>query len=63
MYLYLELKVKPVKELEKGVKISILGDSISTFYSSSSEVNSYYSENDTYYYPKYCSVINTYTKT
>ena len=63
MYLYLELKVKPVKELVEGVKISILGDSISTFYSSSSEVNSYYSENDTYYYPKYCSVINTYTKT
>jgi len=37
-----------------GKKVSILGDSISTFYSPSSSMNSYYSEVGRYYYPTYC---------
>ena len=43
--------------------ISILGDSISTFYNSSSKVNSYYPGNNQYYYPVYSSTVVTVEKT
>ncbi len=43
----------------EGKKLSILGDSISTFYSAGSEVNSYYSDTNTFYYPIYSSTIKT----
>lgn len=42
-----------------GKKLSILGDSISTFYAAGSEVNSYYSGTNTFYYPIYSSTIKT----
>lgn len=60
---YCVITLKPKLEDYKNLKISILGDSISTFYKTDSEVNSYYSEDNSFYYPRYCSVINSYTKT
>lgn len=60
--LYFELNIKPVKSLDNSV-VSILGDSISTFYTPTSAVVSYYNVDNSYYYPKYCSSINSYTKT
>lgn len=54
-------KATYVKHLKKiqfnditGKKLSILGDSISTFYSKDSDMNSYYGEEGRYYYPIYC---------
>ena len=61
--LYVVIKLKPKIEDYKNLKISILGDSISTFYKAGSEVNSYYSGENTFYYPRYCSVISSYQKT
>ncbi len=46
-----------------GKKISILGDSISTFYSANSSMNSYYSQEGRYYYPTYCPDVKTVDKT
>ena len=46
-----------------GLKLSILGDSISTFYSGSEEPSSYYHTENTYYYPLYCKEVNSYSKT
>lgn len=60
---YSVITLKPKLPDFKNLKISILGDSISTFYKADSEVNSYYSEDNSFYYPRYCSVINSYTKT
>ncbi len=54
--------VKPITSLE-GLKVSILGDSISTFYSSSSSINSYYGQEGRYYYPIYSSTVKTVEKT
>ena len=42
-----------------GKKVSILGDSISTFYAEGSEMNSYYSGENQFYYPIYSSTIKT----
>ncbi len=39
----------------EGKRLSIMGDSMSTFYSATSDMNSYYSGNDEFYYPKYSS--------
>lgn len=47
----------------EGAKVSILGDSISTFYHSLSEVNSNWNGKDEYYYPLYNKEINAYTDT
>ena len=47
----------------KDAKISILGDSISTFYAEGSPMNSYYSADGTYYYPTYCQSVRTVDKT
>ena len=46
-----------------GLKLSILGDSISTYYNNDNEPSSYYHSDNTYYYPKYCKEIDSYTKT
>lgn len=46
-----------------GLKVSILGDSISTFYAEGSELNSYYTSDDLYYYPKYSPTIKTVDQT
>ncbi len=37
----------------EGLKVSLLGDSITTFYDPSSDVNSYYGGENQFYYPKY----------
>lgn len=42
-----------------GLKLSILGDSISTFYVEGSEMNSYYNGENQFYYPTYSSTIKT----
>ena len=52
----------PITSLE-GLKVSILGDSISTFYSSTSTINSYYGQEGRYYYPIYSSTVKTVEKT
>ena len=46
-----------------GKKVSILGDSISTFYQSGSPMNSYYTETGRYYYPTYCPDVKSVDKT
>ena len=38
-------------------KISILGDSLSTFYSTESLINSYYHGDNEFYYPRYSQTI------
>lgn len=47
----------------EGAKISFLGDSITTFYSADSEVNSLYSGNNQFYYPIYSNSVKTVDKT
>ena len=42
-----------------GMKLSIMGDSISTFYEPGCVMNSYYSGTNTYYYPTYSATIKT----
>ena len=51
-------EIVPVTSLE-GLKVSILGDSISTFYAAGSEMNSYYSGTNQFYYPTYSATIKT----
>lgn len=48
----------PVTSLD-GLKVSILGDSISTFYKEGSEMNSYYTGTNEFYYPTYSASIKT----
>ena len=48
----------PVTSLD-GLKVSILGDSISTFYKEGSEMNSYYTGENQFYYPTYSASIKT----
>lgn len=43
----------------EGAKISFLGDSITTFYSSDSDFNSSYSGENQYYYPRYSATVKT----
>ena len=47
----------------EGLKLSILGDSISTYYNGDDEPSSYYHEKNQFYYPLYCKEINSYNKT
>ena len=47
----------------EGKKLSILGDSISTFYAEGSEMNSYYTGTNQFYYPTYSSTVKTVDKT
>lgn len=47
----------------KGMKVSFMGASISTFYAKSSTMNSYYSGNDEFYYPKYSSTVTSVKQT
>ena len=49
---YNQLPVKGEDDL-KGMKVSILGDSISTFYDESSKYNSYYGGHNEFFYPYY----------
>ena len=51
-------EIEVVTSLENMV-VSILGDSISTFYDPSSKVNSYYSGENQFYYPTYSATIKS----
>ena len=56
--------VKEIKYTDlTGKKVSILGDSISTFYAQGSEMNSYYGQEGRFYYPTYCADVKTVDKT
>lgn len=57
-----ELTKKPITSIE-GLKVSIIGDSISTFYAADAEMTSYYSAENTFYYPRYSTTIKTSDKT
>ena len=51
-------EIKNITSLDNLV-VSILGDSISTFYSADSPVNSYYHGENQFYYPIYSSTVKT----
>ena len=55
--LYPKIMVKPLEDTPEGKVLCILGDSISTFYEKGSEVNSYYTGDNQYYYPIYSSTV------
>ena len=57
--LTLVAKWEEIKATIAGKKVSILGDSISTFYAEGSEMNSYYSGENQFYYPRYSATIKT----
>lgn len=59
LVLYAKLLIKPNRSTYEGMTISILGDSISTFYKEGSPMNSYYNEKDTFYYPIYSATVKT----
>ena len=59
MDLYPKVTATPIITSHEGLTVSILGDSISTFYASNSEINSYYGGKDQYYYPIYSSTVKT----
>ena len=52
-----EIKVE-ITSLD-GLKVSFLGDSISTFYAEGSEMNSYYGGENQFFYPRYSHSIKT----
>ncbi len=47
----------------EGLKVSIMGDSISTFYAAGSVMNSYYGGENQFFYPRYSTTIKTVDKT
>ena len=47
----------------EGLKLSIMGDSISTFYAEGSVMNSYYGGENQFFYPRYSTTIKTVDKT
>ena len=49
-------KKSPEKELTDGMTFSFVGDSISTFYAPGSEMNSYYSGTNEFFYPYYSNM-------
>ena len=54
---YKEIEIKEEITSLDGLKISFLGDSISTFYDENSPVNSLYGGKNEYYYPIYSSTV------
>lgn len=54
-----EKEIKEAITSLEGLKISFLGDSISTFYAEGSEMNSYYGGENQFYYPRYSASIKT----
>lgn len=54
-----EKEIKEALTSLEGLKISFLGDSISTFYAEGSEMNSYYSGENEFFYPRYSHSIKT----
>ena len=53
----------PINISLEGKTVSILGDSISTFYADGSEMNSYYGGENQFFYPRYSTTIKTVDKT
>ena len=56
---YEEIEIKDEITSLEGLKISFLGDSISTFYAEGSEMNSYYGGENQFFYPRYSHSIKT----
>ncbi|MBE6130668.1 MAG: hypothetical protein E7183_03025 [Erysipelotrichaceae bacterium] len=56
---YEEKEIKGEITSLEGLKISFLGDSISTFYAEGSEMNSYYGGENEFFYPRYSHSIKT----
>ena len=56
---YEEIEIKDEITSLEGLKISFLGDSISTFYAEGSEMNSYYGGENEFFYPRYSHSIKT----
>lgn len=54
-----EKEIKAEVTTLEGLKISFLGDSISTFYAEGSEMNSYYGGENEFFYPRYSHSIKT----
>ena len=61
--LHLKLLIKPKRSGYTGLTISIIGDSISTFYSPNSEINSYYGGDNQFFYPRYSVTVKDVKKT
>ena len=61
--LYPRVYATPVNSNYEGLTVSILGDSISTFYSTTSDVNSYYTGDNQFYYPRYSATVKKVTGT
>ena len=56
---YEEKEIKDEITSLVGLKVSFLGDSISTFYAEGSEMNSYYGGENQFFYPRYSHSIKT----
>ena len=61
--LYPKFKRIPLYTNLSGKVVSLMGDSVSTFYKDGDKNNSYYSGDNEFYYPRYCSAINESAKT
>ena len=61
--LYPKFERIPVYFNTTGKTVSIMGDSVSTFYKANDKNNSYYSGDNEFYYPRYCSAIDSSSKT
>lgn len=57
LYLFAKVLTKPKRSTYENMTISFLGDSISTFYKEGSPMNSYYSGENTFYYPIYSATV------
>ena len=61
--LYPKFKRTPLYTNLTGKVVSIMGDSVSTFYKDGDKNNSYYHGDNEFYYPRYCAAINESSKT
>ena len=61
--LYPDFDRIPLYSSLKGKTVSIMGDSVSTFYKEGDKNNSYYHGDNEFYYPRYCSAISDSSKT
>jgi len=61
--LYIKTKRTPLPMDFTGKTISMLGDSVSTFYVKGDPMCSYYGGDNQFYYPRYCSAVSSGSKT
>ena len=61
--LYPKFKRTPLYNNLSGKVVSIMGDSVSTFYAANDENNSYYHGDNEFYYPRYCPSVDESAKT